>query len=216
LEKAGIYSDSTAKLESFENRVSLQTEAKRHADLAQEWEELVQTIHSLSGFKDFLGPSPYSQLHSSIPSGGFVVLLNFHDSIVPLPQHSMSNAVILSRDADQPMVVRFRHDLYTIMQSLLPALQNELVAQEFLPELLRGEQDLPDPDFNPSRALGRFHAVSGRPKSQGISKLLEFLWHSICQPVVQAIGLEVGDIFHFRKRYLRGAPFSTALGLAHR
>ncbi|TEB05105.1 hypothetical protein FA13DRAFT_1807508 [Coprinellus micaceus] len=193
LEKAGIDSDSTAKLESFENRVSLQTEAKRHADLAQEWEELVQTIHSLPGFEDFLGPSPYSQLHSSIPSGGFVVLLNFHDSIVPLPQHSMSNAVILSRDADQPMVVRFRHDLYTIMQSLLPALQNELVAQEFLPEFLRGEQDLPDPDFNPSRALGRFHAVSGRTKSQGISKLLEFLWHSICQPVVQAIGLEPSD-----------------------
>ncbi|TEB18818.1 hypothetical protein FA13DRAFT_1719468 [Coprinellus micaceus] len=180
LEKAGIDSDSTAKLESFENRVSLQTEAKRHADLAQEWEELVQTIHSLPGFEDFLGPSPYSQLHSSIPSGGFVVLLNFHDSIVPLPQHSMSNAVIL---------------LATQINQwcLLPALQNELVAQEFLPEFLRGEQDLPDPDFNPSRALGRFHAVSGRTKSQGISKLLEFLWHSICQPVVQAIGLEPSD-----------------------
>ena len=108
----------------------------------------------------------------------------------------MSNAVILSRDADQPVVVRFRADLFNIIQSLLPALQNELVAQDFLPEVLRNEQDPSDTKHNPSRALGRFRS-SSTPKSRGISKLLEFLWHSICEPVVRAIGLEVGLKFSF-------------------
>ena len=90
--------------------IAAQDENKRHVELAKEWTELLDDIHALPSFSNFLRPPTSSDLFADLPLGGTVVIFNVHknrcDALaltsgtdaplhIPLPDFSYKRAVEL-------------------------------------------------------------------------------------------------------------------------
>ena len=80
LEKSGSRPESRipATEDNIRKKMSLQDEVQKHIKLARQWEELLQDIRSIDGFRDFLQPPSTSSLLSRIPKTGVVVIINVH------------------------------------------------------------------------------------------------------------------------------------------
>ena len=80
--------------ETMSEMITSQDETKRHAELAKEWNELLDRIRTLPNFSDFLRPPTASSLLKGLPCNGHVVIFNIHEK--------RCDALALVSGADEP------------------------------------------------------------------------------------------------------------------
>ena len=104
-ESLNIFSEKT-----MSRMIDAQRESQVHFELAKDWTRLLEKIHALPEFQDFLRPPKAASLLSGLPPNGTVIIFNIHkdkcDALalvsgtdtplhIPLPNFGMQQAVQL-------------------------------------------------------------------------------------------------------------------------
>jgi tetratricopeptide (TPR) repeat protein len=154
-------------------QISIENEAQLHFKLSKEWKELLYLIRStVPGLKNFLRPSPCSNLLQNLPDGP-LVLFSIHPA--------RCDALALRRGFDEPFHIQlpdfsrqeadiYCKDLKTHLQ------QNNLRMRggEQETELIRGL---------------RPHRERGAPR-----RVLAGLWNKVVKPILDALEFSVSNV----------------------
>ncbi|KAJ2924734.1 hypothetical protein H1R20_g12358, partial [Candolleomyces eurysporus] len=122
LDKAGSRKTATEEglQTSLQRKVTSQDEALQHLKLANEWEELLQTVRNIPGFENFLQPTSLTDLASHLPEDGPVVIINAYqcrcDAIALLPGRSDAVHIPLT-DFSLAMAEEMRWEIQTGLSS---------------------------------------------------------------------------------------------------
>ncbi|KAJ3513886.1 hypothetical protein NMY22_g14907 [Coprinellus aureogranulatus] len=161
-------------------KMALEDNARRHLNLANEWEDLLKAVRSRPGFETFLQPPACSALLHHIPESGAIVVINvepvrcdafalIHGSSEPvhieLPGFSLEKAQ------------KYRKDLG--MQLRLRGLR-----------VREGEGTMGEP---PERAIGFYRKKQVDGDARVVRNVLKCLWEEIVQPILNALGFSRSD-----------------------
>ncbi|KAF5320401.1 hypothetical protein D9611_010754 [Ephemerocybe angulata] len=163
---------------SFEEKVSLEDEARAHLDLARQWKDLLETVRAIPEFESFLAPSACSTLLRHLPETGPVIVINVHESRcdaiallsgreplhIPLPNFSIEKtskyrAILNSALQSQHLRVREADNIVATSGQLSPA-------RDMRPAPVEAHR------YNPSVHL-----------------VLRGLWEEVVKPVLDALGI---------------------------
>ncbi|KAF8815812.1 hypothetical protein BYT27DRAFT_7238250 [Phlegmacium glaucopus] len=153
--------------------IRIQNDARNHSLHAAEYKQLLKEIRDLPGFHDFLQPPKASDLLSSIPSDGPVIIFNINDT--------RCDALALVSAIEEPIHIPLKEFSLTQAKQLQETLQ-------FGPLRNREVEDL---DRMPQR-IGLY------PSS--ISTVLKELWYKVVQPIFEALGYSSPPDFLDRRR----------------
>jgi hypothetical protein len=163
------YKDTVGSFHSEDDKRSLQDEASDRIRLAQEYQNVLDSIRQIDGFERFLLPKPFSTLaHAS--KGGPVVLINVHES--------RCDALIVCSPADD------------LIHVCLPKLSHKGVSamhQQFLNALtFAGVRERGARDHTDSSNQDRAFKTQSSTKND-YSRILLRLWLHVVHPVLEAI-----------------------------
>lgn len=168
LENAGSRMDphSQGTEPSMKVKISLQEEANSHIKLAKEWEELLSTIRSITGFEDFLQPRKCPDIMSGLPDDGPVVIINVHEE--------RCDALALLAGSNGPIHIPLPNF------SLQQATQSVVDLRAYLSSYgvrMRLGVPLEDGDLS--------------PPDDRLQKILSLLWSDVARPILGALALSV-------------------------
>ncbi|KDR71638.1 hypothetical protein GALMADRAFT_795012 [Galerina marginata CBS 339.88] len=146
---------------SMEHKVSLQQEAKIHAKLAHEMEQLLEQIRRIPKFRDFLRPPEAAHLLEHLPSSGNVILINVHqdrcDALALIPGRKIPLHIPLGT-----FTYGQAAELWTQLHDLLSSRGVRMPVRQ---------------------------SVTGVPSGSIIKRILKDLWLHVVKPIVD--GLEI-------------------------
>jgi hypothetical protein len=161
-------------------KISLEQEAHAHLKLANEWNDLLNTIHTtVPGFHNFLKPPLCSALIQSLPDSGPAVIVNVH--------HTRCDAIALIAGADGPLHIqlprfswdkanRYQQDFITYLQG------HQLRMQGAELDLLEDQQKRGiKPHIKNEKVL--------------VHDVLEGLWKDVVKPILEALGFSVSGLY---------------------
>ncbi|KAF8971357.1 CHAT domain-containing protein [Flammula alnicola] len=149
-------------LESYATRsaLSIPSSHTTHALHATEYRQLLKEIRGLPGFHNFLQPPKATDLLSSLPSDGPVIIFNIHNT--------QCDALAVIAGIDEPLHIPLENFSLVQAEQLQKALQFDLLKQ----------REVKDGD----RAVRRYFRD---PPS--MSFVLRELWCKVVQPVLEAL-----------------------------
>ena len=101
--------------------IRLQDDNRNHTLQAAEHRQLLKEIRSRPGFQDFLQPPKTTDLLSSLPPDGPIIVFNFHNS--------RCDALALIAEIDEPLHIRLENFNLAQAGQLQEALQSDIVAR---------------------------------------------------------------------------------------
>ena len=146
----------------------MQEHTRNHTILAAEYKQLLQEIRSLPDFDDFLQSPNITDILSSVPSDGPVIIFNVHKD--------RCDALALISGINKPLHITLDNFSLVEAMELQSSLQSNLLKQ-------REVQD--------SDRAGRPCSFSHMPFMPFI---LKELWVKIVHPVLKALGYSVRSI----------------------
>jgi len=167
LESHGTRSSFT--LSSLMRDIHLRDNTHEHTILAAEYTQLLNNIRGLPNFHNFLQPRNSTDLLSSLPSDGPVIMFNVSESRCDALTHICGT--------EGPLHIPLGNFSRVEAEKLCDRLQSDLLKQ----------REAEDGD----RASRRAGAT---PPSMAF--VLKELWHKVVQPVLQAIGYPVRSSDH--------------------
>ena len=141
--------------------IRLQDDTQNHTNHAAEYTQLLKQIRSLPGFEDFLQPPKATDLLSSLPSNGPVIIFNVHNI--------QCDALALIAGIEEPLHIPLKDFSLAQAEELQKTLRFDLLKQ----------RDVEDHDRMPQR-------VRLNPSSMPF--VLKELWCKIVQPIFEALG----------------------------
>ena len=144
--------------------IRLQDDTLNHNLHATEYKQLLEEIRALPDFHDFLQPPKATDILSSLPNDGPLVIFNIHKT--------RCDALAVIAGVEEPLHI--------------PLENFSLVQAEELQEILRfdllKQRELDDQDRMPRRV---------RPNPSSMSFVLNELWCKVVQPILVALGYSV-------------------------
>ena len=146
------------------NDICLQDDTQNHTLYATQYKLLFAEIQSLPDFHNFLQPPKATDILSSLPSSGPVIVFNIHET--------GCDALTLIVGIEEPLHIPL--DKFSLEQAeqLQKTLQFDLLKQ----------QEVKDQDHMPQHVR---HSLSS------ISFVLKELWCKVVQPILEALGYSV-------------------------
>ncbi|KAF8962059.1 CHAT domain-containing protein [Flammula alnicola] len=141
--------------------IRLQDDTRKHTLHATEYRQLLKEIRDLPDFHDFLQPPQATNLLSSLPSDGPVILFNVHET--------RCDALAVIAGIEEPLHIPLVNFSLVQAERLQKTLQCDLLNQ----------RDVEDGD----RAVRRYFRD---PPS--MSFVLQELWCNVVQPILEALG----------------------------
>ncbi|KAF8960972.1 CHAT domain-containing protein [Flammula alnicola] len=141
--------------------IRLQDDTRNHAIHATEYRQLLKEIRGLPGFHDFLQPPKATNLLSSLPSDGPVIIFNIHES--------RCDALAVIAGIEEPLHIPLGNFSLLQAEQLQKTLQFNLLKQ----------REVEDGD----RAVRRYFR---NPPS--MSFVLKELWCKVVRPILEALG----------------------------
>ena len=164
---------------SLAQKISVEEEARGHLRHAQEWDELLQEVRAISGFENFLMPSPCSTLLKNLPPSGPVVVINLHKD--------SCDALALLSGLDEPLHIPLPNFSLKRATKYRSDLSAELVSNG-----LRVRQADAEPD---EESVGRPAPTPYVRKrdagSRAVREILRGLWTDIVKPILDALAFSV-------------------------
>jgi len=144
-----------------------QDENKRHAELAKEWNQLLDEIRALPDFSDFLRPPTASSLLAGLPCDGHVVIFNIHEA--------HCDALALISGADKPLHIP------------LPTFSHKQAVE--LRDRLHGYLKKQGVRVREAERAGRpFEQPKKGTQGNTIHMVLREIWECVVKPVFDALG----------------------------
>jgi len=145
--------------------ITAQAENKRHAELAKEWNQLLNEIRALPDFSDFLRPPAASTLLEGLPCDGPVVIFNIHKV--------RCDALALISGADEPLHIP------------LPTFSHKQAVE--LRDRLRGYLKKQSVRVRETERAGRpFEQPKKGTHESTIHMVLREIWEHVVKPVLDA------------------------------
>jgi hypothetical protein len=163
---------------SLMEKISLEKEAHAHLKLANEWNDLLNTIRTtVPGFHNFLKPSLCSALIQSLPDSGPAVIVNVH--------HTRCDAIALIAGVDGPLhiqlprfsrdkAIRYQQDFITYLQG------HQLRMQGAELDLLEDQQE---------------RGIRPQIKKGLVQNVLQGLWKDVVKPILEALAFPVSGLY---------------------
>jgi hypothetical protein len=165
LEMAGLRDDLRRQQTelSMNDKISLENEARAHLNHAKDWEQLLNDIRNIPGFKDFLRPRKCADIMSSLPKEGPVVIINIHPD--------RCDALALMAGAIEPQHIPLPHFSYKEAERLSNGLQGYLL----------------------SLGVRLGHALQPPPSESDVdfALVLKVLWSDVVSPILKALEFSV-------------------------
>ncbi|KAF6754379.1 CHAT domain-containing protein [Ephemerocybe angulata] len=152
---------------TFEDKISIETEATTHLKSAKEYEDMLSVIRAISGFEHFLRPPPASSLLDWLPKSGYVVVINVHGM--------RCDALALKAGEDEPIHIPLPEFNYSKAKEHRDKMNQQLASEGLR---MRSAERSARPVERTSRRAG-LHAI------------LAELWIDIVEPIVDELELEV-------------------------
>ncbi|KAF5319112.1 hypothetical protein D9611_014103 [Ephemerocybe angulata] len=174
LENAGSSRGQSNVDMSLSEKISLESEARVHLDLARKWEDLLKTARAIPGFASFLKPLSCSSLMQDVPESAIVVI-NVDEG--------RCDALALLPGLDEPLHI----PLPTFSFKKAADYRTELASQLREHHLrAREEQEM---DIQSSeRGIGP--APIGRHGKNPVCRVLRNLWHEVVKPILEGLGFQ--------------------------
>jgi hypothetical protein len=185
LECAAARGSSSQPSMSLTEKISLEKEAHAHLNLANEWNNLLNTIRTtIPGFHNFLKPPLCSALIQSLPDSGPAVVVNVH--------HTRCDAIALIAGLDEPLHIQLPRLSWEkankYQQNFITYLQGH--------QLRMGEDLLEDQQKR---------GIRPQIKKGLVCDVLQGLWKDVVKPILEALAFNVSGL------YLTSCPILTAL-----
>ncbi|KAF5331280.1 hypothetical protein D9611_013071 [Ephemerocybe angulata] len=159
---------------SFQEKMSLEVEARAHSDLAKEWDYLLRRARALPGFESFLKPSPCSAIMSHLPESGPIIVINAHT------YHC--DALALTAGSDEPLHIplpNFSIDKANKYRNIFD--------QQLRAHRLRAREV--EVTLSPDARRGLRRAPIGKNgEDLSVYRALRGLWEEVVEPILDALG----------------------------
>ncbi|KAF5335337.1 hypothetical protein D9611_011732 [Ephemerocybe angulata] len=177
LQSAGSTREKSRIGMSLPEKISLDDEARSHLSLALQWDDLVATVRDISGFGDFLKPSPCSTLLSHLPDSGYVIVINIEDR--------RCDAIALHAGCDKPIHIPLPNFSSAKANQYRSDLTNELRSQQLRD---RGTVEVTDSVAdNLDRGIRPAYRV--RQGKGATHNVLGGLWIDIVKPILNELNI---------------------------
>jgi tetratricopeptide (TPR) repeat protein len=165
-----IFSEAT-----MTNMIVMQDEIQTHVHLAKKWNDLLSEIRSIPKFKDFLQPPNASDILSSLPSDGPIVIFNIHKN--------RCDALALIASDNRPLHIPLVDFGYDQANNLSECLHKYLQGYGVRRQEIYGASD---------RAI--FPYLPPEEDIMNIYEILHKLWEQLVKPILDGLGYLVGFI----------------------
>ncbi|KDR84600.1 hypothetical protein GALMADRAFT_133860 [Galerina marginata CBS 339.88] len=146
-------------------KMLIDEENSSHVKLVREWNQLLEKVHELPEFQDFLRPLSYSTLVRGLPKFGTVVIINI--------QKDRCDAIALNSGIDNPLQIPLDTFSYTKAEDLREQFQAHLRRSDV--RMREAERDLTD------RGMRRMGDIT-------IKGVLRQLWELVVRPILIGLG----------------------------
>jgi tetratricopeptide (TPR) repeat protein len=179
----GSFRDAARNLstENPERVVSMEAEGARLAQLQSEWTETVNLIRtSAPEFKHFMEPPQLKQLRSAAKYGPVVILT---------PAKDFSHALIVNSSGTIQSIhlPGLPQDFVELLAKIVQALSGQATKFNSFMDALHGRGER-----HQDRLVGKMVYEKSRSPNDYFKVLLSTLWHTIAEPVVEALSIRVG------------------------
>jgi tetratricopeptide (TPR) repeat protein len=144
--------------------IRLQDVTLDHTRHATEYKQLLEEIRALPDFHDFLQPPKASDILSSLPSNGPLVIFNIHKT--------RCDALAIIAGIEEPLHIPLENFSLVQAEELQAILRFDLLKQ----------REVEDQDRMPKRV---------RPHASSMLFVLKELWCKVVQPILEALGYSV-------------------------
>ena len=176
LQTAGSSQGQAQTNSALPERISAEENRRTHVNLAKEWDDLLQTVRVIPGFRDFLRPSSCSSLLQDLPTEGSVVVINV-DGI-------RCDAIALMVGLNDPLHIPLPSFSLEKATDYRRILSSQLEAQG-----LRAREAGVD---GGGRALRPQRRTQTHDRDLGLRDVLRGLWNDVVKPVLNMLALSVG------------------------
>jgi hypothetical protein len=160
------------------DKMSLEKAAHAHLTLAMEWNDLLHTIRTtLSGFHNFLRPSPCSTLIHNLPDSGPIVVVNVH--------HSRCDAIAVLAGLDEPLHIPLPK---------LSLAKAKAYQQDFMVHLQQHQVRMQAAGLGPLDNLQE-RGLQPFQKIKKVHNVLAGLWKHIVKPILEALAFPVSGCY---------------------
>jgi hypothetical protein len=149
--------------------------------LANEWEELLQTVHDIPGFENFLQPTSVSSLANRLPEDGPVVIINVH--------RSRCDAIALMAGSDEPLHIPLDDFSFEMAEEMRRELHDGLSAIGIRARSIDTETTETDSADLVDRAMKPLPRA--RNPTNAFEKVLAQLWTCVVEPILMNLGFSV-------------------------
>ena len=161
-------------ISNMEKNTLLQEEIA-HVKLIQQWDEILNTVRGLPGFEGFLRPVSCSNLLSSIPETGPVVIINVHEA--------RCDALALISGNENPLHIPLVNFSYKQADDLRSRLKVYLSSRDIFPT--RGTKSVES-------------GMNQHQNARVIREILGELWVHVVKPVLDGLNFSVSQIIYSR------------------
>ena len=144
--------------------IRLQDDTLNHNLHATEYKQLLEEIRALPDFHDFLQPPKATDIFSSLPNDGPLVIFNIHKT--------RCDALAVIAGIEEPLHIPLENFSLVKAEELQAILRFDLLKQ----------REVDDQDRMPRRV---------RPNPSSMSFVLNELWCKVIQPILEALGYSV-------------------------
>ena len=170
LEDYGTHSSIISFDSTMTERIHVQDKTRDHTILVAEYKQLLEEIQGLPDFHDFLKPPNATDLLSSVPSNGPVIIFNLCET--------QCDALALISEIEEPLHIPLENFSVVEAMELYSKLQSNLLKQR---EVEEGDR------------AGHPHAF---PDLSFMPFILKELWDKVVHPVLEALGYSVSFVDH--------------------
>ncbi|KAJ2924744.1 hypothetical protein H1R20_g12343, partial [Candolleomyces eurysporus] len=170
---------------SLQRKVTSQDETLQHLKLANEWEELLQTVHNIPGFENFLQPASLTDLTSHLPEDGPVVIINVHKT--------RCDAIALLSGCDDPVHIPLTDFSLAMAEEMRREIQDGLSSIGIRARSIATDTEVTDTDTADlvDRAMKPLPRVRGSKNT--FKKILAQLWTCVVEPILDNLGFSPSD-----------------------
>ncbi|RXW24345.1 hypothetical protein EST38_g1544 [Candolleomyces aberdarensis] len=185
LDKAGSRKTATEEglHASLQRKVTSQDEALQHLKLANEWEELLQTVRNIPGFENFLQPTSLTDLASHLPEDEPVVIINAYQC--------RCDAIVLLSGCDDPVHIPLTDFSLEMAEEMRWEIQDGLSSFGIRARSSATETEVIDADYADLVDRAMKPLPRARNSKNTLKKILAQLWTCVVKPILDNLGFSV-------------------------
>ncbi|KAF8840585.1 hypothetical protein BDN67DRAFT_1011322 [Paxillus ammoniavirescens] len=191
------------------SKLSPEAKARLHRDLVEEWNMVVAQIRTFKGFSQFLLPPLFSDLQEASCDGPVIVLIASKFScnavIVLHKQSPIHIHLETTLETLTTLTKQFRKEIFGFKKEYPRFTRNHEQNQSLPAEFTQRQSEIL------AEILEALHSPSTREISNGMIKVLRYLWTTVVSPVV--VELEEVGVQKDSRIWWCPSPIFTALPL---